>query len=364
MKLNAIIIDNDRPAIEELEDALASAGLAGRVESYTGAAAGIQAIREKRPDIVLLDIQMPGLSGLKAAAELRQTASECAIVFVTAYAEHAVEAFGLAAFDYLLKPVDPERLRQTLERIWERERHKAEPGAERTHIRLFGSLRVAGAGGQVRWRTAKSSELFAYLYLNQEVAQDRIIDDLFLDGKTDNAKAYLHTSMYQLRKSLAAAGLSEQLTIRYDKQSYRLDAINLYSDIERFEQIADSSSPDKDALFKAVASYGGGLLEGMNNLWLAERRERSRRQFIAMATRLVELLQAEGGWRQALEIVQRLHLHDPLNDSLALHAARLYVELGQRRLADDYIQRYLKRYHDELGTASQRVEEEYRRLLE
>lgn len=364
MKLNAIIIDDDRPAIEELEDALASAGLVGRVEGYTRSAAGIQAIKETRPDIVLLDIQMPGLSGLEAARELRQTASGCAVVFVTAYAEHAVEAFGVAAFDYLLKPVDPERLRQTLKRIWERKSPKAEPGAERTDIRLFGSLRVAGPGGQVRWRTAKGSELFAYLYLNREATQDRIIDDLFLDGRTDNAKSYLHTSIYQLRKSLAAAGLGEQLTIRYDQQSYRLESINLNSDIERFEQIADSSSPGKEALFKAVGYYGGGLLEGINNLWLAERRERSRRQFIAMASRLVELLQAEGGRRQALEIVQRLHLHDPLNDSLALHVARLYIELGQRRLADDYIQRYLQRYHDELGTESQRVAEEYRRLLE
>ncbi|MFC4599836.1 response regulator [Cohnella hongkongensis] len=364
MKLNAIIVDDDRPAIEELEDALASAGLAGRVESYTRAAAAIQAMKESRPDIVLLDIQMPGLSGLEAARELRQTASGCAVVFVTAHAEHAVEAFGLAAFDYLLKPVDPERLRQTLERIWERKQPKTEPGAERTDIRLFGSLRVAGPSGQVKWRTFKSSELFAYLYLNREVSQDRIIDDLFLDGRTDNTKAYLHTSMYQLRKSLAAAGLSEQLKISFDKQSYRLESINLNSDIEHFEQIADSSSPGKEALFKAVNLYGGGLLEGMNSLWLAERRERSRRQFIAMAARLVELLQSERGWRQALEIVLRLHLHDPLNDSLALHVARLYVELGQRRLADEYIQRYLKRYYDELGTESLGVAEEYRRLLE
>ncbi|MFB9273502.1 response regulator [Cohnella cellulosilytica] len=364
MKLNAIIIDDDRPAIEELEDALAAAGLTGRVEGYTEAAAGIHAIKDSRPDIVLLDIQMPGLNGLEAARELRQTASGCEVVFVTAYAEHAVEAFGLAAFDYLLKPVDPKRLRQTLERIWKRKQPKEEPGVERAEIRLFGSLRVAGPGGQVKWRTAKSSELFAYLFLNREVAQDRIIDDLFLGGRTDNAKVYLHTSIYQLRKSLAAAGLGEQLSIHYDKQNYRLESINLNSDIERFEQIADSSSQGKEALFRAVTLYGGSLLEGMNNLWLVERRERSRRQFIAMAARLVELLQSNGEWRQALEIALRLHLHDPLNDSLALHVARLYVGLGQRRLADDYIQRYMKQYHDEMGMESPGVAEEYRRLLE
>ncbi|WP_020619876.1 response regulator [Paenibacillus daejeonensis] len=363
MKMNAIIVDDDRPAIEELEDALAEAGLVGKVEGYTRAAAGLEAIREERPDIVLLDIQMPGLTGLEAAAELRRAAPECAVVFVTAYAEHAIEAFGLAAVDYLLKPVDPKRLRQTLQRIWDRKRPRMESEAGPPAIRLFGSLKVAGPGGQVKWRTAKSGELFAYLYLRGEVAPERIIDDLFMDGKTDNAKAYLHTSIYQLRKSLAATGLSEQLSIAYDKHSYRLETNGMTSDVERFEQIAARHGDSKEELHEAVNLYGGELLEGLGNLWVVERREHDRRHFTAMAGRLAQLLEQEGALRQALEIVQKQHRHDPLNEALALHVARLYVDLGQHRLADDYVRRYMQRYREELDSSNSQVVDEYKRML-
>lgn len=349
MKLNAIIVDDDLPAIEELEDALAEAGLIGQVEGFTRAGEAMKMIREKRPDIVLLDIQMPGLNGLQVAEELQRTVPECAVVFVTAYAQHAIEAFSLAAVDYLLKPVDPQRLRQTLQRIWSRRQSALPPAAAQPDIRVFGSVRVTGPAGPVQWRSLKSKELFGYLYLHQEIIQERIIDDVFQDGNRDNPKAYLHTSIYQLRKSLAAAGLNDRLTIGYEKQSYSLLTGNMTSDLARFEQASAQPSASKEVLHEAVALYNGELLEGINSLWIVERREHSRRHFVTLASRLIERLEAEGGFRQALEIVQKLHRHDPLNESLAHHVARLYVELGQHRLAEDYFQRYIRRYHEELG---------------
>ncbi|MFS0725696.1 response regulator [Paenibacillus sp. 1P07SE] len=364
MKMDAIIIDDDQPAIEELEDALAEAGLIGQVQGYTRARDGLQAVQELQPDVVLLDIQMPGIHGLEVAAELQRTTPGCAVVFVTAYAQHAVEAFELAAIDYLLKPVDPVRLQKTLQRIWRRREPEVETAAIPVAIRLFGSLRVRGSYGEVKWRTAKSSELFAYLYLHPDAAPERIIDDVFMDGKTDNAKAYMHTSVYQLRKSLAAAGLASQLTIVYDKLRYKLKMDGLDSDLARFERIAALPSADKAALHEAVGLYNGDLLEGIGSLWVVERREQCRRYFATMASRLAELLEAEDGVRQALEIVQKLHRHDPLSEMLAVHVARLYVKLGQHRLADDYVQRYLQRYEEELGLGSHRVREEYRRLIE
>ena len=78
---------------------------------------GIQAlelIRALAPDIVFLDIRMPGLSGLEVAAQLAGT---CRIVFVSAYDQYAVEAFEQAAVDYLLKPITPERLEKTVHRL-------------------------------------------------------------------------------------------------------------------------------------------------------------------------------------------------------------------------------------------------------
>ena len=69
------------------------------------------------PDMILLDIQMPGLDGMVLAARLRELRDPPAIVFVTAHTEHAVRAFDVAALDYLTKPVRPERLQASLGRV-------------------------------------------------------------------------------------------------------------------------------------------------------------------------------------------------------------------------------------------------------
>jgi two-component system response regulator AlgR len=69
-----------------------------------------------RPDVVLMDIRMPGMDGLEAAAHLSRRDSPPAIIFTTAYGDHALAAFEASAVDYLLKPVRPERLRQALDK--------------------------------------------------------------------------------------------------------------------------------------------------------------------------------------------------------------------------------------------------------
>src|SRR5262249_9180218 len=76
-------------------------------------------IEQLRPDVALLDIQMPGLSGLEVAAQLEVSTAPL-IVFVTAFDEHAVKAFELNAVDYLLKPYDRDRLVRALHRVRER----------------------------------------------------------------------------------------------------------------------------------------------------------------------------------------------------------------------------------------------------
>ena len=119
-----------RALIAEDEPLLAAGLQAMLGEAWPGlevlalAANGPDALRlaeSLRPDIVFLDIRMPGLSGLEVAAELadRAAAGQPAphIVFVTAYDEYALQAFDLAAFDYLLKPVSPERLARAVQRL-------------------------------------------------------------------------------------------------------------------------------------------------------------------------------------------------------------------------------------------------------
>lgn len=79
----------------------------------------IEAISSKRPDLVLLDIHMPDCTGLEVIRRVG-TQRMPAVIFITAYDEHAVKAFGLNAVDYILKPFDDARLRESLERALQR----------------------------------------------------------------------------------------------------------------------------------------------------------------------------------------------------------------------------------------------------
>lgn len=117
--IRALIVDDETPARDKLRRWLAEhadLNVVGEASDGLGAA---EAINEMQPDVVYLDIQMPGLSGLEVAAQLEPQGAPL-IVFVTAFDEHAVRAFDLNAVDYLLKPYDKERLLRTLARVRER----------------------------------------------------------------------------------------------------------------------------------------------------------------------------------------------------------------------------------------------------
>ena len=80
----------------------------------------MEAVNEHEPDLVFLDVQMPGLTGFEVARRLVAAGPPVAIVFVTAFDQHAIEAFEVNAVDYLLKPVDSGRLETAVQRVRQR----------------------------------------------------------------------------------------------------------------------------------------------------------------------------------------------------------------------------------------------------
>ena len=115
-RARALIVDDEAPAREELRHLLRGFDHIQVVGEATNSEEALLLLRELSYDIVLLDIRMPGGSGLEVASELAAMAHPPAVVFTTAYPDHAVEAFDLAAADYLVKPFDEERLGRALER--------------------------------------------------------------------------------------------------------------------------------------------------------------------------------------------------------------------------------------------------------
>jgi two-component system, LytTR family, response regulator LytT len=114
--LRTVVVDDEQLAREELCFLLEQiAGIEVVAQAGDGPEA-LNVIAEHDPDLVMLDVQMPGLTGFEVARRLLQRPADAHIVFVTAYDQHAIEAFEVNAVDYLLKPVDAARLEQALAR--------------------------------------------------------------------------------------------------------------------------------------------------------------------------------------------------------------------------------------------------------
>jgi DNA-binding LytR/AlgR family response regulator len=117
MTLRALVVEDELPALEELRYRLQEADPSAEEEAASTAVDALRLLRQRRFDAVFVDIQMPGLSGLELVDVLDEFEERPAVVFVTAYDEYAVRAFELRAVDYLMKPVAPDRLKRTLERL-------------------------------------------------------------------------------------------------------------------------------------------------------------------------------------------------------------------------------------------------------
>ncbi|HEY9552729.1 LytR/AlgR family response regulator transcription factor [Allosphingosinicella sp.] len=117
--LRVLVVDDEPLAVERLQLLLARSEGVTLVGTAADGEAALRIAEAVRPDLLLLDIAMPGMDGIEVARELAASAIDPAVIFVTAFDNFAVAAFDVAAVDYLMKPVDPERLARALDRARE-----------------------------------------------------------------------------------------------------------------------------------------------------------------------------------------------------------------------------------------------------
>lgn len=112
--IKTIIIDDERLAREELKSMLKDFSEIEIISEAKNGKEGVELINEHHPDLIFLDVNMPGLSGFELLKQLEEIPL---VVFITAYDDYAMKAFEVDALDYILKPVDPERLKETIKKI-------------------------------------------------------------------------------------------------------------------------------------------------------------------------------------------------------------------------------------------------------
>jgi two-component system LytT family response regulator len=210
--MRVLIVDDEAPARDKLRRWLAEhADLELVGEAADGLAAASEIARQS-PDVVFLDIQLPGLSGLEVAAQL-EPATAPLVVFVTAFDEHAIKAFELNAADYLLKPYDKDRLRKTLERL--RERRRADTAIPATAMHPAVRAARAQLGSSQRLLVPQGENL-------------QLIDAASIHWlEADDNYVHVHTAQarYLLRRTLS--DLLEQLGEERFQRIHKSAAVNL-----------------------------------------------------------------------------------------------------------------------------------------
>jgi len=206
--IRTLVIDDEQPARERLKQLLSAHADVEVVGEADDGVEAIERIAELAPDLVLLDIQMPGASGLDVAASLGKPRP--AVVFCTAFDQYAVDAFELSALDYLLKPVNRARLASALDRV---RAATPAPGRDRAIEHLAQSRGLAPA----RF-LAKRGTRFRVV-----PAQD-VVAFIFADGIT-----HLLTTAEQLTMQPTLASLARRLDASFFQVSrnaiIRLDAV-------------------------------------------------------------------------------------------------------------------------------------------
>jgi two-component system LytT family response regulator len=255
--LRIVVADDERPAralLAEMIDAGSGAEVVG--EATTGPEA-VSLIERERPDLALLDLEMPEMDGLEVVRTVRAERLPL-VAFVTAYDEYAVRAFEVNAVDYLLKPVEPERLAETFRRARER---LARPGWRDDQL---GQLRAAFAayeGTRVR-------------YLERLPVRKR--DDIVM------------VPTEQIVSAVADGELLHLTTVRNERHviSYRLKDLEMRLDPARFVRLSRGALANLRMIARFSPMPGGTYLAIMSN---GQELQVSRSQARALRSTLLRL---------------------------------------------------------------------------
>ena len=203
--IRTLLVDDEELARATLKRALLAAPEFDGFEIVGEAANGVEAleaVEEYRPDLIFLDIEMPGFGGFEV---IQQLSNVPAIVFVTAYDEYAVRAFEANALDYLLKPVQPERLQRALGRIRQRFTTSAAERSREQDARLAEVIALAAnRSGPLKRLAARRGKRIAIVPLREIVRIE--IEDKLVFACTAKERLLIEKSIGELEELLQPSG--------------------------------------------------------------------------------------------------------------------------------------------------------------
>ncbi len=357
--LKAMLIDDEPLALRQMEQLLTAEGHIQVVAKLTDTCEAIRLMKELQPDVVFLDIHMSEIDGLEMAERIMDEYGLVDIVFVTAYDQYAVQAFELHAIDYLLKPVQIDRLRKTLSRLTARDNQtqETESAPSKVMVRCFRQLTMEQDKPiPLAWRTAKAQELFAFL-LHQRphsVNKEQLMDILWPDMDEKKALSILYATVYHVRKLLTDWHIPITIEsklgsyqLHFNKDELDIDVEQWLSNLRALKPLSVSTVADH---LQCTHQYTGDYLSEHDYLWATAEREHLQRLWLEHAHMLCDFLQQLGRLEEALVVSIRIQSLDPLDEYAHWQLMKLYRQMNNRQALDRQYVLLTELCQDELGT--------------
>lgn len=307
--LSAVIVDDEIPVLNLLKMFLQKTGQVNIVGTFISPKEALKNIINIKPDVVFLDIEVPGMNGLELANHLIEQNDELIIVFVTGYNQYALEAFEVNALDYILKPVNPSRIQKCISRLMKLKapRNEKDVNIIEQRICCFGDFEVYGNKGLIKWPTRKVEEVFAYCIVHRDFNIEgwELGEILWPGADPEKIKTNLHTSFFRLRKTIKENGLNIEINSKKaGKGGYRCDLMNFNCDLVDFENaILENKTVNKDNIheFEGICSlYKDDLFSKRNYEWCEVEREHLLRYYIKMLKKMAVFYVEEGLYEDAI----------------------------------------------------------------
>ncbi|AWB44570.1 hypothetical protein DCC85_10255 [Paenibacillus sp. CAA11] len=363
--IKAILIDDEILALKQLSKLLNKVSEFEIVGSYTEPLPAIEAAGVLKPDIIFLDIVMPEMNGMQTAEFIQQVSPSSHIVFVTGYDRYAIDAFEMNALDYVLKPVQMNRLTKTVNRITDRllSSDEQQTGALEKKICCFQSLRpemVHRSHGHhertlpFRWRTTKAQELFAYLlhHRNRFVNKDTLIQEFWPDHEFKKASTYLYTTIYHIRQCLKQADLEITISNVSGGEGYMLNTNQVQVDVDMLEggiralgAVTKLNITDHRQISDL---YTGDYLAEHDYFWAESERHRLRTVWLHHAAMLADFYSNHDMLAEAITMYKRITQFHPYYEDGHLGLLQAYASAGDRMAVQEHYQHIEQMYSAEL----------------
>ncbi len=360
--MRAMLIDDEHLPLMHLKKMLErDIGGVEVIGTYSDPLEAVEIAQVQKPDVVFLDINMPEISGLEIGEQLQACVPGAEIVFVTGYDRYAVDAFELCALDYVMKPVQLERLQKTMERLKGKiaaEPEKAQENERPVVISCFNQIKLELPDKEphiIKWRTAKSLELFAYLLHNRNrvVDKESLIELLWPDCDITKGVTQLYTTIYLIRQTLKRNGLGDVSISKGNLEAgYKLTTGSAKVDTEEWEahlkQLSVPTRQTIDEHEQVLDMYKGDYLGNYDFLWAEHERERLRRLYLGHAENVSAFYMEEGNLEAAIHVNQRMQQLYPLEEASYFSLMKLYDALGNRAAVEEQFWLLSLRWEQEL----------------